>query len=133
MTTLTLIRGISGSGKSTIAQQLLIDRDRKIVHFEADHYFIDQDGTYRFDPDKLQSAHEWCLNSTKMHLQNGFDVIVSNTFTTQKECSPYIEFAQENGYNLQIITVQGDFNSIHDVPESTLEKMRNRFVYKLEI
>lgn len=54
MTTLYLIRGIPGSGKSTFAQNLYSFGMVEAV-IEADDYFY-TDGVYQFDPSMLGSA-----------------------------------------------------------------------------
>ena len=58
MKELFLIRGISGAGKSTLAKILVGDKD--YCHKEADMYFIDGDGNYKFDVTSLRDAHDWC-------------------------------------------------------------------------
>ena len=55
MKKLFLVRGISGSGKTTFAKEL------GGVHFETDNYFM-VDGEYKFDGTKLKEAHQWCQN-----------------------------------------------------------------------
>lgn len=121
---LILVRGLPGSGKSTIAKQL------DGIHLEADQYFM-IDGEYQFDVYKLRQAHEWCQSETRLHLRRGFDVVVSNTFTTIKELRPYFEIAQEFGIVPNVIVAQGDFGSVHAVPEETLARMRARFAYDI--
>lgn len=121
---LYLIRGLPGSGKSTLAR--IISQHEKALHFEADQYFQLKD-QYAFDARKLRQAHSWCFNSTRNGLIGGYSVVVSNTFTTKKEILPYIELANDLAISYNIIICQGDFESIHDVPRETIEKMKNRF------
>lgn len=52
--TLILLRGIPGSGKSTTAQ--LLSSMYEIAYIEADHYFIDSEGNYNFNPSKLRKG-----------------------------------------------------------------------------
>jgi hypothetical protein len=117
---LTIWRGLPGSGKSTSAK-------KANVHFEADMYFLRPDGRYGFVREELHYAHQWCLGNVKRYLLDEFDVSVSNTFTTYKELKPYIDYAKENGHEVEIITLTTNFGSIHNVPEETLKAMAARF------
>lgn len=122
---LTLIRGLPGSGKSTLALRLA--RHFNAYCFEADLYFLDDEGEYIFDATKLHAAHKWCQDETKRELNNGNDVIVSNTFTTKKELKPYFEIAKDLGIVPVVYHCQNDFGSIHDVPKETIDKMKARW------
>jgi predicted kinase len=128
MKKLILLRGLPGSGKSTIADMFKHDYS-DAMHFEADMYFFN-DGEYIFDQSKLHQAHKWCMEQTDIYLTSGI-VIVSNTFTTIKELRPYFEIALKHGILPTIILTQSQFGNIHNVPEETLQKMKNRFVYDI--
>lgn len=123
---LYLIRGIPGSGKSTLAKQLALTNN--MDHFEADMYFIDEDGKYNFDLNHLMNAHDWCFDQVNRRLLRGKSVIVSNTFTRWREMREYVETAMENGYDVKIIHCLGDFGSIHCVPEEAMKRMRDRIL-----
>ena len=114
--TITICRGIPGSGKSTFAKTL------GGIHIEADQYFVDADGNYNFDGSKIKNAHAWCLASVKTNMAADRDkIVVSNTFT------------QEYGYKTFTIIVEnrhGNTNE-HNVPEDKIEQMKNRFSIKL--
>ena len=126
--TLTLVRGLPGSGKSTLAKRM-IDDNQFLFHFEADQFFVDSDGNYNWDGMWIGEAHVWCQKQTDRCLDNGFDAIVSNTFTRLKELRPYFELAKKYGIVPQIILCQGKWGSIHGVPDRVMENMRNRFEY----
>jgi predicted kinase len=125
MTTLTLVRGLPGSGKSTYARQLLAPRTQ---HLEADMYFVDPEGNHTFNPSRLHAAHVWCLDRTTSLLIGGTNVIVSNTFTTMKEMQTYLDVARRHSLKLEVIEMRTQYSSIHGVPEATMDKMRARWV-----
>lgn len=132
MATLTLIRGLPGSGKTTLAKRLLASGTCMDRHFEADMYFTNEIGEYHFDPLLLADAHEWCQKMTEDALSNGHNAIVSNTFTTKREMQPYLDMANRYGIEPNIILAQGNYGSIHGVPEHTIRHMKNRFEYNLD-
>jgi tRNA uridine 5-carbamoylmethylation protein Kti12 len=123
---LTLIRGCPGAGKSTLAKKLM---NNNSAHYEADMFWKLFDGTYRFDFKKLTYAHQWCLSNVaaEFESQDVAKVIVSNTFTTTSEIMPYITLAEVYKVPVKIINVRTQFKSVHDVPEATIEKMKNRW------
>ena len=122
MQQLILIRGLPGSGKTTLATSL----DARFRHFEADQFFETEDG-YNFIPSKIGHAHEWCQRMVKGCLEDGLDVVVANTFTTKKELQPYLDMADQSGIIPNIVTCNGKFGSIHDVPLHTIIKMEDRW------
>lgn len=124
---LIMIRGLPGSGKSTLARDL-IQRGVADCHCEADHYFYDQQGQYNWDPTVIMDAHDWCGNQVKMALGQGRRVIVSNTSLRLRDVRAYVEIAEHLGcLPLKIVTMHGEYGSVHGVPEETMEKMRLRF------
>jgi adenylate kinase len=135
-TKLIIVRGIPGSGKSTLARLMSSSLAEDTAHFEADMYFIGDDGEYRFDVSGLRSAHAWCQDQTekeiiRMQSNNGGTVIVSNTFTTKKELTPYFKISSRHGIIPSVIHCQNTFKSIHNVPEDIMVAMQNRFEYDL--
>jgi predicted kinase len=130
MNTLILLRGLPGSGKSTLANLLAPNST-----YEADDYFYDSNGVYNFDATKLKEAHTVCQDKTNACLLFKLNkiVIVSNTFTQEWEMEPYIKMAERHGYRVQTIISENRHksDSIHGVPEESLQKMRERFEIKL--
>lgn len=128
---LYLIRGLPGAGKSTLAQELAVGCNG--FRAEADFYFYNEYGEYNWYPEGANAAHKQCQAKAHWCMQNGHSVIVSNTFTTEKELKPYLELAKEFGYRITCIIVENRHGnvSIHGVPEETMTKMRDRFSVKL--
>jgi len=129
MLTLTLIRGLPGSGKSTKAASL--KKSTGADWFEADMFFDTING-YQWNRDLLHQAHQWCQLNTLQSLYAGRSVIVSNTFTTIKEMQPYLDIlntanSSEKYPRLRIIEMRTQYESIHNVPKETLQKMSSRW------
>lgn len=131
MKLLIMIRGLPGSGKTTLANALVtkyLIEDKTVEHYEADQFMVDEQGNYAFDPNKLGRCHRKCMAGAEEAMENLTSVvIVSNTFTTEKEYIPYLDLAYEYGYETQIIDTFGQFGSVHDVPTATLTKMSDRW------
>ena len=125
---LYIVRGIPGSGKTTLANQLTANV------FEADHYFYDNDGNYNFIPSEIREAHKECQQFVRYAMESGIKKIaVSNTFTQEWEMKPYFELAETHGYKVFSIIIEnrhGGTNE-HGVPDEVLTKMRERFEIKL--
>ena len=132
MKELYLLRGLPGSGKSTLAKSLM---NAQTGHVEADMFFMDNKGNYKFDASKLKEAHEWCQKQADAYMSPyGFNtVIVSNTFTQEWEMKPYYELAEKYGFVVFSLVVENRHGGIneHNVPEEKLEQMKNRFEVKL--
>ena len=124
MNKLYLIRGLPGSGKTTLGG--VIARDSRRC-FSADDYFTDEDGEYNFDPTKLKEAHADCQMRARRQMASRLDFAVANTFSQSWEAEPYFRMAEECGYDVCVVECQNDFGSIHGVPESSIEAMRERW------
>ena len=125
---LYIVRGIPGSGKSTFAKTL------GGQHYEADMFFIDEDGNYKFDGTKIKDAHKWCQSFVETDMMLEYPkIVVSNTFTQEWEMKPYMDLAKEHGYKVFTIVVENRHggNNVHNVPEDKIEQMANRFEIKL--
>lgn len=130
---LIIVRGVSGSGKSTFADFLLQnlkhyetwDYEVSTRKFEADQWFIDNDEPW--NPRYLQTAHEWCQAEVRKSLQAGYITIVSNTTIRAKELDTYIDIANSLKVQYFVVVADGDYRNVHDVPESKVEKQASGF------
>lgn len=131
MKVMIIIRGLPGSGKSTIAEHLeysLGVEYGKVALCEADAYFY-EGIEYKFDRAKLADAHRHCYNKAEFAMKDNFDyVIVSNTSLSEGEYKRYLDLARQYDYKIQVIDVHGEFESVHGVPQEHLEKMEQRWV-----
>lgn len=123
---LIIIRGLSGSGKTTYGKKL-IAVDPTLSHYEADMYFYNSDGKYIFNPKLLPKAHAWCKDQVERDLSNNKSVIVSNTFTQNWELAPYVELGNKYGAEIVIKKAIGNYKNVHGVPEEALAKMKSRW------
>lgn len=128
MKTLILLRGVSGSGKSTTAKLF------GGIHIEADQYFVRDNGEYKFDPAQLRHAHNYCQTQTEAWMKtdgiqvNADTIVVSNTFTEEWEMKPYFELADKYGYCVFSLIVENRHGGVneHGVPDEKLEQMERK-------
>jgi uridine kinase len=119
-----VIKGVSGSGKSTFARTLASMNSSHVI-CEADSYFVDKDGNYNFDASKLGAAHHYCKTKFEAALAaNTQLVICANTNTQQRDYKFYLDKAKEYGYTTHVVVVERHLNttSIHNVPQETLDR-----------
>lgn len=142
MKKLILVRGLPGSGKTTFAKFLYntIDLEVDVTICAADDYFYDADGKYNFDANQLYNAHLSCQQNVEIAMQRGnaalqIDsvIIVHNTTTAPKEIKTYVELAKKYEYELTSLIVENRHGneSVHNVPDEAMDRMRNRFEVKL--
>ena len=104
---LIFLRGISGSGKSTVSKFL---RDAlgpsNTVICSADNYFI-KDSVYKFDITKVSEAHKDCLESMEAALQTPEIryIIVDNTHTRLWHLQAAERTVQKYGAHIHYIDI----------------------------
>ncbi len=117
-----LIRGVPGSGKSTLAK-MLVDQDADLVHCEADMFMVNKKGRYTYDPTRLKEVHAKCFDMAEDALKDGKSVVVSNTFVRMWEIKPYLSLATRYGAQVEVVALNGGFESIHGVPKDVINRM----------
>jgi predicted kinase len=132
---LILLRGIPGSGKSTLGDVILhCPGSNPPDVLSADNFFIDDKGNYNFDATKLKQAHNECqlkcAERMKLEISR---IVVANTFTEKWEMDSYYEMAERYKYRVHSIIVENrhDSQNVHGVPGEKLGQMRKRFEIKL--
>lgn len=126
-----ILRGVSGSGKSTFVERLR-STTRAVSVVNADRHFMEH-GHYRFSPTRLPEVHAACLREYVASLAPigapGLPelLVVDNTNTTLVQVAPYVALAQAYGAEVEII--QFDISpevahgrSTHEVPLHTIKR-----------
>lgn len=140
---LIVMRGVSGSGKSTEAAKLLeeflnTNPNSNGIICSADNFFVNPDsGKYEFDASKLRQAHTRCKTRVELAMELGVGLIlVDNTSTSKWEYQPYLDMAQRFDYEVEIVKVGLlDDDSLkvyanrnrHGVPLEVIQKQARRF------
>lgn len=125
---LIILRGLSGSGKSTVGQLF----GTKAI-CSADDYFM-RNGIYCWYGEGLPYAHSWCQRKCRRFMKKQAKIIIiDNTSARERDLVPYQDLARQFGYRVHSIVVENRHGGVnkHDVPEENLEKQRNRFNIKL--
>lgn len=115
-----LIRGLPGSGKSTLGRALA---ELGWLHLETDQFFV-QDGHYLFDESRLAQVHGLCLAQSMEALAQGRCVVVTNVFHLHEHMWPYMEAARDAGVGFRVVEASGSWPSVHAVPSLKVRAMR---------
>ena len=135
---LIIMRGVSGSGKSTMAEKIAAEQCFALL-FSTDDYFM-VEGEYRFDPKRLREYHAANVDRTKNAMLDKCPcIIIDNTNTQAWEMKPYVELAIEYGYSVNIVEPEPvSFDEIMKrqaqrkdqnkaLPPEVVQKMLNRY------
>lgn len=120
MSKLIVVRGLPGSGKTTFAKSF------GCFHVENDCYHY-RCGEYKFEEVRKMASINWCRSMVDIALQNGFDVVVSNTFVKKQYIESYKKLADEYKAELVVYRMVGKFNNVHNVPEDVKKSMADEF------
>jgi len=142
---LILVRGVSGSGKSTIGE-MFADFDATTCVLSTDDLFY-VDGKYKFDPSKLAEYHQAIIDKVEKYMKDYEwktkdsdyswspvnKIVVCNTFTELWEMQPYLDLAKKYDWRVHTIIVENRHgsDSIHDVPAEAIKAQSERFEVKL--
>lgn len=107
MHVMVIMRGLPGSGKSTIVKLIQATYHHTVV-CSADDHFLVRTGTgthYNFDPSKLSAAHQACQRKAEEACTRGVSpVVIDNTNIKKWEMMHYVKLA--SNYHYVIIVLQ---------------------------
>ncbi|XP_012996392.1 NEDD4-binding protein 2-like 2 isoform X3 [Cavia porcellus] len=138
---LILLRGLPGSGKTTLSR-ILLGQSRDGIVFSTDDYFHHQDG-YKYNVNQLSDAHDWNQNRAKQAIDQGRSpVIIDNTNTQAWEMKPYVEMAIGKGYRVEFHEPETwwkfdpeelEKRNKHGVSRKKIAQMLDRYEYQMSI
>jgi len=124
---LILVRGLSGSGKTSAAHLFAKEGDWPVC--SNDDWF-ERLPEYKFNWKDWESAKALCYNKTHEHMNSGVQKIyVTNTFSEEDQLSPYFDLAKKHNYRVFSVIVENRHGNknIHNVPDGVVEKMKTNF------
>ena len=129
MHSLILLRGLPGSGKTTLAKEL--SENEKYPVFSVDDYFTDIiTNEYKFEFDKNHLAYKQCEENTKKSMQKGIaKIFIDNVFSLEWELEPYFKLASEFKYRIFVLTVENHHKSknIHGISDEQIKKIAEKY------
>ncbi|XP_061164864.1 2',3'-cyclic-nucleotide 3'-phosphodiesterase-like [Saccostrea echinata] len=128
--TIFIMRGVPGSGKSTIARAL-----KRVYPYavlcSADDYFM-KGSEYIYRSDDLGSAHRFCQEKATEAVRNGANVIIiDNTNIKRWEMKFYLDLARQQKYHIVLVQPKTDWKdnprllaskNSHNVDEETIRQ-----------
>ncbi len=129
MKSLILLRGLPGSGKTTLAK--VLSENGKYPVFSVDDFFTNKNnGDYQFEFDKNHLAYKQCEENTKQSMQKNCEkIFIDNVFSLEWELEPYFKLASEFNYQIFICTIENRHKgkNIHNISQEQLEKMAVKY------
>jgi len=126
--TLYLMRGLPGSGKSTVAKKLAHNG----IILSTDNYWM-SNGQYQYDPAEITTAHQWNQERANEAMMQGVSpIVIDNTNVQLWQMKPYVESALKYGYEVKFAESNTPWKSNaeelakrnqHDVPQDVIEQM----------
>lgn len=133
MSDLIVLRGLPGSGKTTLAE--VLSENGKYPCISIDDYFTGSHGEYNFIHSENFKAYEQALQRTEKAMKEAQPkIILHNVFSIAWEMEPYFKLASQYNYRVFVSTVEnyhGSDNN-HGITEEQLNKMASKFKVRLK-
>lgn len=101
-----ILRGVSGTSKSTYANKFIYENPNNFVIVSADDYggyYANEGMKYVWTPEICTAAHKWCKQIFVRSIVKNLGVIVDNTNLQQKSWWFYYEMAQLFYYQVEFV------------------------------
>lgn len=128
MRKMVIMRGVSGSGKSTWVREAM-EADRwgkgaRIVVVSADFYWDE----HPFSPSRLPEAHAWCrgraMRAAFEDVGKGLVLIVDNTNTRFWEFRDYVAMARFSDMQIEVVELlPADLGAVIDCAQRNIHKV----------
>lgn len=151
MSKLIIVRGASGSGKSTVAKKVRIISNPDTWHkldpfpvlvgdigkiFETDQFWINDRGKYNFSTALLPKAHQWNqLNVERAMFHEEKLIVVANTFIERWEVRLYLDLAYQYKYDVEMMRTPGPWDvdvlhkrNKHNVPLHVIQRQVDNYM-----
>ncbi|XP_064208810.1 NEDD4-binding protein 2-like 1 [Anguilla rostrata] len=131
---LIIMRGLPGSGKTTLSWDIMKEYDYTGEVLSTDDYFIDDYGYYNFDFYSLERAHNWNQERAEEAMQNGVHpIIIDNTNMRRCHMEPYVQMGLEYGYYIKFRTTPDTFRcSVEELHKRANCGITKRVMYRMK-
>lgn len=131
---LIIVRGLPGSGKSMLSDQLKDTYGGDSVIYSTDDYFLDDSGEYKLKLNRIKVAHLWNQNRTVDAMKEGKKTIIINNCNVRRwEAKPYVQAAVKFGYAVEILEPNTVWkNDVNELINRSNGRYSPKFVIKMK-
>ena len=145
---LIILRGLPGSGKTTFANFLKSQATDKesVSIYSFNSFFENKDGKYSFDGRRVREAKNESYYVVENLMKSGKPVIiVDDCNVTIADVKPYIEDAETNKYDVEIVEIKSPWSrnidelvtrctaNGHNISKEVIESMDQRWYYDMSV